>query len=97
MLHGARYWTALGRHDKAQAVRYLISRYEELSPVVSCAVGDSVGDAGMLEVVDIPMLVQQADGSWADLNLPGLVQLKGRGPDGWPKAAGVALKKARST
>ena len=96
MLHGARYWTALGRHDKAQAVRYVISRYEELSPVISCAVGDSVGDAGMLEVVDIPMLVQQADGSWADLDLPGLVQLNGKGPDGWPKAAGVALKKARS-
>ena len=96
MLHGARYWTALGRHDKAQAVRYVISRYEELSPVISCGVGDSVGDVGMLEVVDIPMLVQQADGSWADLDLPGLLQLSGKGPDGFPQAASVALKEERS-
>ena len=28
------------------------------------------GDIGMLEEVDVPMLVQQADGSWADLDLP---------------------------
>lgn len=96
MLHGARYWTALGRHDRARAVRYVISRYEELSPVISCGVGDSVGDVGMLEVVDIPMLVQQADGSWADLELPGLLQLNGKGPDGFPQAAAVALKKERS-
>ncbi len=96
MLHGARYWTALGRHDKAQAVRYVISRYEEFGSVTSCGVGDSTSDLGMLGVVDVPMLVQQADGSWADLELPGLLQLKGRGPIGWPQAAGVALKKARS-
>ena len=96
MLHGARYWTALGRHDKAQAVRYVISRYKDFGPVISCGVGDSAGDLAMLEAVDIPMLVQQADGSWADLELPGLLQLTGRGPSGWPRAADVALKKERS-
>jgi mannosyl-3-phosphoglycerate phosphatase len=95
MLHGARYWTALGRHDKAQAVRYVISRYLELGPVTSCGVGDSVSDIGMLEAVDVPMLVQQADGSWADLELPGLMRLIGQGPLGWPHAAEVALDRER--
>jgi mannosyl-3-phosphoglycerate phosphatase len=95
MLHGARYWTALGRHDKAQAVRYVISRYEEFGPVISCGVGDSASDIGMLEAVNVPMLVQQADGTWADLELPGLVRLKGIGPYGWPHAAEVALKRER--
>lgn len=95
MLHGARYWTALGRHDKAQAVRYVISRYEEFGPVTSCGVGDSASDVGMLEVVDVPMLVQQADGSWADLDLPGLVRLIGIGPHGWPHAAETAIKQVR--
>jgi mannosyl-3-phosphoglycerate phosphatase family protein len=91
MLRGARYWTALGRHDKTQAVRYVISRYEEFGPVASYGVGDSVSDLGMLQAVDRPMLVQQADGSWADLDLPGLVRLEGIGPQGWPNAAAAAL------
>jgi mannosyl-3-phosphoglycerate phosphatase family protein len=91
MLRGARYWTALGRHDKAQAVRYVISRYEEFGPVVSYAVGDSASDLGMLKEVDTPMLVQQPDGGWADLDLPGVLRLEGIGPEGWPRAAQVAL------
>ena len=91
MLHGARYWTALGQHDKAQAVQYVISRYRELGPVKSCGVGDSASDIGILQEVDVPMLVQQADGSWADIELPGLKQLNGQGPLGWPHAADVAL------
>ncbi|MDH3260968.1 MAG: HAD-IIB family hydrolase [Acidimicrobiia bacterium] len=93
ILHGARYWTALGRHDKGQAVRFVISRYEGSGSVTSYAVGDSVTDLGMLEAVDIPMLVQQADGSWADLDLKGLVRLKGIGPEGWSRAAHVLLKR----
>ncbi len=95
MLHGARYWTALGQHDKAQAVRYVISRYRELGTITSCGVGDSVGDTGMLQEVDVPMLVQQADGSWADIELPGLIRLIGQGPLGWPHAAEVALDRDR--
>ena len=91
MLRGARYWTALGRHNKTQAVSYVISRYEELGPVTSYGVGDSTSDVGMLEAVDRPMLVQQADGSWADLDLPGLVRLDGIGPAGWPAAAQIAM------
>jgi mannosyl-3-phosphoglycerate phosphatase family protein len=92
MLRGARYWTALGKHDKRQAVAYVIGRYEELGPVRSFGVGDFNNDLGMLAAVDVPMLVQQADGSWADLDLPGLVKLPGIGPEGWPGAARVALK-----
>ncbi len=91
LLRGARYWMALGKHDKAQAVRYVISRYEEFGPVKSYGVGDSAGDLGMLEAVDIPMLVQRSDGSWADLELPGLMRLQGIGPEGWPQAADAAL------
>jgi mannosyl-3-phosphoglycerate phosphatase family protein len=92
MLRGARYWTALGKHNKNRAVQYVIGRYEELGPVRSFGVGDFNNDLGMLEAVDVPMLVQQSDGSWAHLDLPGLVKLPGIGPAGWPGAARVALK-----
>lgn len=91
LLRGARYWTALGNHDKGHAVRYVIWRYEQSGPVRSYGVGDSRSDRGMLEVVDVPMLVQQSDGSWADLDLPDLVRLEGTGPEGWPGAADRAL------
>lgn len=92
VLRGARYWTALGKHDKAQAVRYVIRRYQEFGDVTSYGVGDFTNDLGMLEAVDVPMLVQQTDGSWADLDLPGLLRLEGVGPQGWPRAAEVALE-----
>ncbi len=91
ILRGARYWTALGRHDKGQAVRYVISRYAETGSVVSYGVGDFHNDLGMLAAVDHPMLVQRPDGSWADLDLPGLRLLEGVGPAGWVRAADVAI------
>lgn len=92
MLRGARYWTALGRHDEGRAVGYVIGRYEELGPVRSFGVGDFANDLDMLAAVDVPMLVQQSDGSWADLDLPNLIKLTGIGPEGWPGAARVALR-----
>ncbi len=91
MLHGARYWTALGRHDKGQAVRYVISRYEEIGPVLSFGVGDFHSDLEMLAATDRPMLVQRPDGSWADIEVLGLRRLEGMGPKGFVKAADLAI------
>lgn len=91
MLRGARYWTALGLHDKGQAVRFVISRYEEFGAVLSYGVGDFHSDLGLLAAVDRPMLVQRPDRSWADIDLPGLRRLEGVGPDGWVRAADLAI------
>ena len=36
----------------------------------------------MLVAVDHPFLVQKPDGSWAELDVPGLQKLEGIGPKG---------------
>jgi mannosyl-3-phosphoglycerate phosphatase len=88
LLQGARFWTALGDHDKGTAVRYTLERlWEQDSPATSYAIGDYSNDEAMLAAVDIPMLVQQPDETWADLDLRGLVRLPGVGPSGWVDGA----------
>lgn len=94
LLRGARFWTALGDHDKGTAVRYLLARLAESGPVTSYGVGDFENDLDMLAGVDVPMLVQRPDHTWADLPLPGLVRVEGIGPAGWCRAADLVLESA---
>ncbi len=94
LLRGARFWTALGDHDKGTAVRFLLARFAESGPVTSYGVGDFDNDLDMLAAVDVPILVQRPDHTWADLPLPGLVRVEGVGPDGWCRAADLALEGA---
>jgi mannosyl-3-phosphoglycerate phosphatase len=84
LARGARFWTALGDHDKGTAVRYALGRlWANDPPPTSYAIGDYLNDETMLAAVDIPMLVQRPDETWADLDLDGLVRLRGVGPNGW--------------
>ena len=50
------------------------------------AIGDSPNDFPLLAAVDFPFLVQRQDGSWADLELPGLTKVDGIGPAGFSAA-----------
>ncbi|WP_213455199.1 HAD-IIB family hydrolase [Rhizomonospora bruguierae] len=85
MARGARFRTALGRHDKGDAARLLLA---VLGPdAVSWAVGDAANDFALLAAVRHPMLVRAHDGTWADLDLPDLLRLDGIGPAGWAQAA----------
>jgi hypothetical protein len=45
----------------------------------------------MLSAVEVPMLVRRPDGTWADLEVPGLIRLGGIGPVGFAEAAGRVL------
>ena len=57
----------------------------QTSPQTPCfaAIGDSPNDASMLEVVDLPFLVQRPDESWADMDIPGMRRVEGVGPAGF--------------
>ncbi len=89
---GDRFFHLMGRHDKGQAVQYLIRCYrrqlgDDHGVLCSVAIGNSLNDLPMLEAVDRPVLVQQTDGSYTlDLELPQLIRAPGPGPAGWNQA-----------
>lgn len=82
-VQGGRFLTVSGRHDKGTAVRAFLSR----APAESWGVGDAGNDAPMLAAVDHPHQVRRADGTWADLDVAGVVRVAGVGPAGFVQVA----------
>ncbi|MBN1374862.1 MAG: mannosyl-3-phosphoglycerate phosphatase [Dehalococcoidia bacterium] len=84
---GGRYYNVVGANDKGVATGILINLFRrKFGEILTAAIGDSPNDFPMLSMVDIPILVQQKDGSWESLDLPNLRYIKGIGPEGWTKA-----------
>lgn len=89
-----RQWTRgrlqhlMGGHDKGRAVRLLIERFAlGKEAVISAALGDGFNDLPMLQAVDHPFLVRQADGGFASgVDFPGLTRTREAGPAGWNEA-----------
>lgn len=85
---GAIFHHIMGNNDKGKAVKILIqifkNRFPELNTV---ALGDSLNDLPMLEVVDIPILVQKPDGKYDQrISVGNLVYADGVGPVGWNRS-----------
>ncbi len=90
---GARFWTASGHHDKGAAVavlRELFTVDHGERPLIY-GLGDTYNDAAMLAAVDVAMLVQRPDGTWADLDVENVTHVDGIGPLGWIRAADTIL------
>ena len=87
---GGAFYHLLGPTDKGKACRHLIERYRrDVQPesVKTIGLGDSWNDLPMLAEVDLPVLVQRPDGSYApDICLPALRRAGGIGPVGWNAA-----------
>ena len=90
LLRGGRFHHVMGKTDKAAGIRWLIDRYRNSWPgksFVSVALGDSPNDLGMLEAVDIPVVIDPARGEALRLEHPGRVIYAGKkGPQGWQLA-----------
>ncbi|MBD3388568.1 MAG: HAD-IIB family hydrolase [Candidatus Altiarchaeales archaeon] len=83
---GGRYFCVC-ESDKGTAVKTLTGLYRRAHPnVKTIGLGDSRNDVGMLEAVDIPVLVQKPDGSYENMGLDGIVRADGVGPVGWASA-----------
>ena len=83
---GGRFYTAQSAGvSKGNAARWMMEIFCQTSPQTPCfaAIGDSPNDASMLEVVDLPFLVQRPDESWADMDIPGMRRVEGVGPAGF--------------
>ena len=91
---GGRFYTVQSAQvDKGKAVRWLqdVFRQNLSEAPFYAAIGDSPNDVPMLAVVDFPFLVQQHNGMWADVNVPGALKIEGIGPAGFSAAVKMLL------
>jgi len=81
-----RIYHLLGQSDKGKAVSVLSDLYrQQLGITTTVGLGDSPNDKPMLDVVDIPIIVQKPDGSYDPvlMTIPKITRAKGVGPEGW--------------
>lgn len=86
ILSGGRFYhLAAAGQNKGKAVRFLIEHYRRHhdGPVLSMALGDSPNDLPMLAAVDMPVLLPNHDGSFADLHLPQAIRATAPSSRGW--------------
>lgn len=72
--------------NKGKAVSLLTEMYKSRVDVTTIGIGNSYNDEPMLRAVDIPVLVKNPDGNWADVNIKGLYKARDIGPKGWHKS-----------
>lgn len=93
---GGRFFTVQSaRVDKGKAVLWMMELFRKAFGQNICfaAIGDSPNDVPMLEVVDIPFLVQKPDQTWAVVDLPHLIHIKAVGPMGFSAAIKLLFEK----
>ncbi|HQO77312.1 MAG TPA: HAD-IIB family hydrolase [Thermodesulfobacteriota bacterium] len=86
---GGRFYHLLAGNDKGKAVRTVIEAYMHTAAnLKTIAVGDSANDIPMLQVVDVPVLVQKPDAGYEPdaVRVCGTFLAPGIGPEGWNSA-----------
>ena len=86
VIHGGRFTDITQGNDKGKATRVLINLFKRKyhsRRTFFIGLGDSENDLPMLKLMDIPVLVQKANGTWCDSSMKNLVQSTGIGPKGW--------------
>ena len=86
VLAGGRFHhLAAAAQDKGRAVTFLCERFRRHAggPVITMALGDSPNDLPMLAAVDMPVLLPDANGGYADLHLPKAIRASEPSSRGW--------------
>lgn len=86
IVKGGRFYHLITRgQDKANAIRYLIKKYEADSGlrIHTVALGDSANDVTMLRSVDKPVLIPHPDGTYMACDIQGMIKAPFPGPKGW--------------
>lgn len=87
-----------GDHDKGKSAVILKKFYRELfGRITPIAIGDAPNDIPLLKEAEYPVLVKKADGTYDDIELPGLIKAEGIGPRGWVKAVTGILESIRAS
>ena len=94
VIHGGRFFDVTMCTDKGKAVSILINLFRKKygNQVKFFGVGDSTNDASMLNLMDVPMLVQRPDSSWSEFEIENVIRLNGIGPEGWKSAFNVIME-----
>lgn len=94
---GGRFYHVMGRHDKADAMQFLLNK-EYFSSGHDClvvALGDSDNDVSMLNYADIPVVMPNASGK--NLNIANAIYSEMPAPNGWVNAIEEILKSEHFT
>lgn len=87
LVKGGRFYHVMGQYDKAEAMQYLVKRYQSWFPnkeIISIALGDSPNDARMLNSADYAVIIKGVNSE--NLNITGagsVMRSVGAGPVGW--------------
>jgi mannosyl-3-phosphoglycerate phosphatase len=94
MIPGNQYFDITLGNDKGTAVKILmdIFRNEYENNVIFFGIGDSKNDESMLALMDLPILVQKANGIWQNLQIDNVQKVNGVCPRGWEVALELILK-----
>lgn len=102
VIHGGRFFDVTVGTDKGIAVGILKKLFKDKfhNYITFFGIGDSTNDIPMLNLMDIPILVQRQDSSWVDdgeikmknavdssrISANKLIKVEGIGPNGWENA-----------
>ena len=92
---GGRFYHLMGSgQDKGIALRRTVSVFLQNTHqrLLTIGLGDSANDVGMLESVDIPILIPHPDGSYEKLDLPNIKRARRPGSSGWSETILDVLK-----
>ena len=98
VIKGGRFFHLVGiQQDKGRAIRIAKSLLSDNQgiPVKTIGLGDSPNDVPMLKEVDIPVLIPRPDGTYEEINLPGLTRAIYPGSRGWHKSMEQLLDKMK--
>ena len=82
LTRGGRFFHITGQNDKAEAVLLLIDAYRRMGPVRTVGIGDGLNDAGFLNIVDFPVLLESPALDDVRKRVP-RARIASAGPGGW--------------
>ena len=96
VIYGGKFIDVTAGTDKGKAVTFMKGcfRRQYGKDTIFFGIGDSPNDAPMLNKVDISMLVQKPNRTWALLNTKKVIKLPGIGPNGLKYVLELIMKKS---
>ena len=85
LTRGRRFFHITGRNDKADAALLLTEAYQRFGNVHTVGIGDGLNDAGFLNLVEYPVILDSPDAAGLHKRVP-RARVFSSGPGGWSAA-----------